>query len=306
MIGSRKRLPPLNTIAAFEASARLMSFTAAATELNLTQGAVSRQIQRLEERLDAPLFDRKHKKIVLTNAGEIFYHAICESLVSIKRAVIEIERLNNTQVTIAASLAMSSFWVMPALLKLKNELPEINVSILASDSVADPLSGFVDLAIRYGDGNWPGLRATKLFDEKIFPVCSKAYELNNRIDSIEKILQCRLIEVMSENSICGSWEEWLSRFGYPNRIDKSQLLLVSNFDLAYRAAEAGEGIALAWNYGPQEMLKSQRLVRPIGEFVATGLAEYLVERLAPRNDHTVERIRKILISFSESDGSAIF
>ncbi|MCY1509852.1 Glycine cleavage system transcriptional activator [compost metagenome] len=306
MSGSRKRLPPLNTIAAFEASARLMSFTSAAAELSLSQGAVSRQIQRLEERIGTALFERRHKKIELTKAGDIFYRAICESLVSIRRAVMDIERLNSTHVTISASLAMSSFWIMPAILKFKHLAPEINISILANDQVMDPSRDAVDLAILYGDGSWPDLNSYKLFDEKIFPVCSETYASEHMIKSIEDLTKCTLIEVVSENSVCGSWEEWFNQAGYTGRLSNTQPLQVSNYDLAYRAAEAGQGITLAWNYGPQEILRSKRLIRPVDEYIDTGMAEYLVTSLSTEERPAIDRVRALLIEYSKGEGSAVF
>ena len=306
MSSSRKRLPPLNTIAAFEASARLMSFTSAAVELSLSQGAVSRQIQRLEERIGTALFERRHKKIELTKAGEIFYRAICESLVSIRRAVMDIERLNSTHVTISASLAMSSFWIMPAILKFKYHTPDINISILGSDHVMDPSRDAVDLAILYGNGAWPDLNAYKLFDEKIFPVCSESYASENMINSIDDLTKCTLIEVISENSVCGSWEEWFSQAGHTEKLSNTQPLQVSNYDLAYRAAEAGQGITLAWNYGPQEILKSKRLIRPIKDYVDTGMAEYLVTSISNEERPAIDRVRKLLIDYSKAEGAAAF
>ncbi|CAI3797984.1 Glycine cleavage system transcriptional activator [Pseudomonas sp. MM221] len=306
MSGSRKRLPPLNTIAAFEASARLMSFTGAAEELSLSQGAVSRQIQRLEERIGTSLFERRHKKIELTRAGDIFYRAICQSLVSIRHAVQDIERLNSSQVSISASLAMSSFWVMPAILKFKQLAPQINVSILANDHVLDPSREAVDLAILYGDGAWPNLKVHKLFDEVIFPVCSPQYAGEHRIETIEDLSRCTLIEVVTVDSVCGSWEEWFSQAGLPGPFSQVPTLKVSNHDLAYRAAEAGQGVTLAWNYGPQEILRSKRLVRPLEAYVATGMAEYLVSACYAEERPTVERVWDLLVAFSQEEGAPVF
>jgi len=303
---SRKRLPPLNTIAAFEASARLMSFTSAAAELSLSQGAVSRQIQRLEERIGTTLFERRHKKIELTKAGTIFYDAICESLVSIRRAVVDIERLNSTHITISASLAMSSFWIMPAILKFKNIAPDINISIVANDQALDPARDAVDLAILYGDGRWPDLNAYKLFEEKICPVCSEDYAREQKIKSLDDLANCTLIEVVSENTSGGSWDEWFSQLGHPGKHSHSQPLQVSNYDLAYRAAEAGQGITLARNYGLQEILKSTHLIRPIDAHVETGMGEYLVTGLNVDPESALFWVRELLIEYSCGEGGAAF
>ena len=306
MNNSKKRLPPLNTIAAFEASARLMSFTSAASELSLSQGAVSRQIQRLEERIGTALFDRRHKKIELTEAGQVFYQAICESLVSIRRAVDNIENMNTSHVTIAASMAMSSFWVMPAALKFRDVYPEINISLRADDHIIDPTRESVDLAIHYGDGHWPHLKTYKLFNEKIFPVCTEDYAREHSIETVDDLVNCTLIDVSAETSICGTWEEWLNMAGATEKSSSIKSIQVSNFDMAYRFAEAGKGVALAWNYGPQEILRSKRLIRPIENHVETGMGEFLVTDPTSTLNPAAEKILTLFLEYAKHDGQALF
>jgi LysR family glycine cleavage system transcriptional activator len=275
MATAKKRLPPLNTIAAFEASARLRSFTLAAKELNLSQGAVSRQIQVLEERLGVDLFIRRHKEIELTKAGVIFQQAIAQSLMSIRRAVSVIENLEKTGVTIAASVAMSSFWLMPLLIDFRDQHPDIDIRILASDQSVDPRREAIDLAIHYGDGHWPGLVKHKLFDEEIFPVCSPDYLKGRTLTSAADLLDEVLIDVETGLSVCSTWEKWLDLAGVECG-QPSSSIRVTNFDLAYRAASAGKGIALAWSYGANDFLREGRLIRPISQTVRTHLSEYIV------------------------------
>lgn len=307
MESSGRRIPPLNTVVAFEAAVRAMSFTAAAKELHLSQGAVSRQIQRLEERLGTPLFERRNKKIVLTRAGEIFYAAIGESLAAVRRAVYEIERLNTTRVSLSASMAMASFWVMPALLLLRERQPSISeVSLLAEDRAADPLRDDVDLAILYGDGNWPGLTAHRLFDEKVFPVCSKAYLERHPIRTPADLADATLIDVMRTSSVCGTWSRWLERAGITRAERTPPALTVSSFELAYRAAEAGQGVALTWNYGCDEVFQRFGLVRPVSDYVETGLGEYLVLDSAKPQSDTLRTVLDTLLEYARTDGGPIF
>jgi len=271
----RKRLPPLNTIAAFEASARLMSFTRAAEELHLSQGAVSRQIQVLEERMGVALFNRRHKEIQLTRAGLIFQQAIAQSLNSIRRAVTVIEALDTSTVTIAASNAMASFWLMPAIIDFRTQHPDIDIRVLASNIPVDPWKDPVDLAIRYGDGQWPNVTKVKLFDEEIFPVCSPKYLENHRIDSIQDLPKTELIELEADISAFNSWNTWFEMAGMqPGQLHKS--LTLSNYDLVYRAACSGKGVALAWSYGIPHESRETLLVKPLGNSVKTGLSEYII------------------------------
>ncbi len=274
MATSRRRLPPLNTVAAFEASARHLSFTRAAEELHLSQGAISRQIQVLEERLGVPLFSRRHKEIQLTKAGGIFQNAIAESLNSIRRAVSTIEMLDVQTVTIAASVGMSSFWLMPAMLAFSDQHPDINIRVHASDHLIDPTREPVDLMIKYGDARFPGMTSVKLFDEEVFPICSIGYREAHEISCPEDLIRQTLIEYDDGLSAFGSWENWLklAKVGY-SVIHPSMNL--SNYDLVYRAICAGKGVGLTWSYVIAEEVRDTLLVRPLDISVKTGLAEHI-------------------------------
>jgi LysR family transcriptional regulator, glycine cleavage system transcriptional activator len=271
----RKRLPPLNTISAFEASARLMSFTKAAEELHLSQGAISRQIQVLEERMGVPLFNRRHKEIQLTRAGLIFQQAIAQSLHTIRRAVTMIEALDTSSVTIAASNAMANFWLMPAIFEFRSQHPTIDIRVLASNTPVDPWQEPVDLAIRYGDGHWPNLMKVRLFEEEIFPVCAPEYQQQHNIKSIQDLIDCELIEYESDTAESNSWDTWLENAGLQLSTVRKDLTL-SNYDLVYRAACSGKGVALAWTYGVPQEDRDSLLVRPLDVSVKTGLCEYII------------------------------
>lgn len=271
----RKRLPPLNTISAFEASARLMSFTKAAEELHLSQGAVSRQIQVLEERMGVPLFNRRHKEIQLTRAGLIFQQAIAQSLNTIRRAVTMIETLETSTVTIAASNAMANFWLMPAIFEFRSQQPNIDIRVLASNTPVDPWQEPIDLAIRYGDGHWPNLTKVKLFEEEIFPVCAPGYQQAHSIETLEDLLECELIEYDSDTAESNSWDTWFENAGLHVGAVRKNLTL-SNYDLVYRAAYSGKGVALAWAYGVPQEDRESLLVRPLDISVKTGMCEYII------------------------------
>lgn len=269
---SKKRLPPLNTITAFDASARLMSFTKAADELHMSQGAISRQVQVLEARLGVALFSRNHKEIKLTKAGTIFQLAISQSLSSIKRAVAVIEALETNTVTIAASVAMSSFWLMPAVIAFRSLHPEINVRVIASNQPVDPRKEAVDFAIRYGDGNWPGVEKEWLVDEIIFPICSREYLKTRTINSVNDLFSETLIDLDDGISCC--WESWFEMQGIDMQPAR-RAIRVSNHDLAHRAVCGNEGVALGWNYGIPRDVRETILVRPLAARLKTGYSEFL-------------------------------
>lgn len=221
------------------------------------------------------LFNRRHKEIQLTRAGFIFQQAIAQSLNTIRRAVTMIEALDTSTVTIAASNAMASFWLMPAIIDFRSQHPDIDIRVLASNTPVDPWQDPVDLAIRYGDGHWPNVTKVKLFDEEIFPVCTPAYREEHCINSLKDLMVCELIELDSNITDFNSWDAWFEKVGAPHGALHKNLTL-SNFDLVYRAACSGKGVALAWSYGIPDEARETLLVRPLDISVKTGLSEYII------------------------------
>lgn len=277
-----------------------MSFTKAALELHLTQGAISRQIQLLEQRLGVPLFKRRHKEISLTPAGVVFKEAIAQSLDTIRRAVSVIENNESRSVIIRASVAMSSYWLMPGLFSFKDEQPDINIRILALDQAIDSKQETADLVIRYGDGRWDGLDAIKLFDEEIFPVCAPQYLIGKSLDVPGDLINEELI-ALDSNEVFGSvrsWSDWFHLVGHNVNLPQPSIR-VSNYDLSVRAACAGKGIALAWRYGVKEELSTGKLVRPIPISALTGNGEYLIVGPGCANNDDVMKLVRWLNRYAE-------
>jgi len=270
-----KKLPPLHAMTAFEASARHLSFTRAALELHLSQSAVSRQIQGLEQQLGAPLFERQHKNIALTRAGVIFYETVSQSLTNIRQSVQDIRNLSSSRVTIAATTGMASFCLIPAILRFRQQHPEVYVQVLATDDAIDPRREFIDFSIRYGDGNFPGFTTIKLFEEEIFPVCSKSYLEKRGIRKITDLSQEVLIDFNPCTSPYGTWADWLHR-AHIGRPKLNIGLQFSSHDLVYRAMCSGAGVALCWAYTIPADVRETLLTRPMNVTVKTGMSEYIV------------------------------
>lgn len=275
MATSEKRLPPLNAIVAFEAAARHLSFTRAAAELHLSQSAVSRQVQGLEGHLGTALFQRQHKDLKLTRAGAIFHDTVGQCLSDIRQSIHNIENLSSSNVTIAASVGMSSFWLMPAILEFREKFPDINIRVIATDELPDVHREHIDLSIRYGDGNWPGLAAVKLLNEELFPVCSIDYLKRQGISRVSDLSKETLIDLDKSLSPFGRWSTWLHKAQI--RLPSLPIAMVlSNYDLVYRALCSGKGIGLAWSYAIPIEVRENLLVRPMDAVVRTGLGEYIV------------------------------
>src|SRR5262249_23700391 len=175
MKGLRRKLPPPNSIIAFEAAARHQSFKLAARELNVTQAAVSRQIKTLEDHLGLAVFRRVRRTVQLTSEGKRLHEAVMAGLDHIPEIVNQLQQINAPPPrTVATTLAFSSFWHIRRIPDFRARFPEIELRIIASDANLDLLAEGVDVAVRYGSGEWQELSATRLFAAEVFPVCSRS------------------------------------------------------------------------------------------------------------------------------------
>src|SRR5499427_6628752 len=170
-----RRLPPLNGLKAFEAAARSESFTRAAQELNVTQGAVSHQVKALEATLGVKLFNREQQRLVMTAAGRDYLAVVRDAL---DRIAVGTERLVQRQtsgaLTVSTSPDFAAKWLVHRLGRFAESHPEIDLRVSAIAHHVDFAREDVDVAVRHGDGHWPGLHVTRLCSEQLFAVCSPA------------------------------------------------------------------------------------------------------------------------------------
>lgn len=176
-----RRLPPLNAIKAFEAAARHESFTRAAEELSVTQGAVSHQVKALEAQLGLKLFNRERQRLAITEAGRDYLAVVRDAL---DRIAIGTERLLQRQtsgvLTVSTSPDFAAKWLVHRLGRFSEAHPDIDLRISATMHHVDFAREDVDLAVRHGDGRWSGLDATRLCHEDLFPVCSPKLQIGRR------------------------------------------------------------------------------------------------------------------------------
>ena len=175
-MGTRRKLPPLTALTAFESAARLESFTKAANELGVTQAAVSRQIHLLEAYFGCALFVRGHRKVELTDKGRVLALASQDAFDIIASSVSEVTTdAQDVDLTIAATVAFSHFWLLPRISEFSRNHPGINLRILTQDSFPNIESAEIDIAIRFGSGMWADGQASLLFEDEVFPVCSPSF-----------------------------------------------------------------------------------------------------------------------------------
>lgn len=276
---TKERLPSLGLLNTFEVAARHLSFTRAAEELCLTQGAVSRQIKALEEQVGVALFVRKHRSITLSLEGTELYNVVLHSLDEIGSCLETIRKaVDFPQITVAASVSFAYFWLMPRLEKFSEVFPDIDLRVLASDQKVDLSRDEADVAILVGRGQWEGVQAEFLFGEKVYPVCSPGYlAVHPELRQVSDMLDQTLLHMDSGGNIWGGvdWQTWLAKQGVKGT-PKRRGIRMNSYPVILQAAQAGRGIALGWSYIVDEMVAEGHLVCPVDEQpLETGSGYYV-------------------------------
>lgn len=269
------RLPPLNALRAFEASARHLSFTRAADELFVTQAAVSHQIKSLEEYLGIKLFMRKNRALLLTEEGQAYFSDIKDIFTSILDATEKLlARGAKGAITLSLPPSFAIHWLVPKLNAFNVLHPDIDVRIKAVDQPDGLLTEDVDVAIYYGRGQWPKIQADKLHTEYLIPVCSPlVFNGSKPLDSPEDLSQHTLLHDSSRRD----WKRWFKQLDI-----KSDNLnhgpIFSHSSMILQAAIHGQGVALAHNILAKQDIDAGRLISPFSEVLVNKSAYYVVCR----------------------------
>lgn len=264
--GTSTRLPSLDLVRGFEAAARLGSFTEAAAALHLTQSAVSRQVQTLESQLGVPLFERRHRRIVLTEAGEAFYRAAREALRLLGDAAERIRQDAAIRaVTVTCTYGFASLWLVPRLMDFRDRHPDIEVRIAASNRMVDIDRERIEFAVRYCTADLMPRGTVKLFDEEVFPVCSPELPRPGRplaspADLVHHVL---LHHAEDHDWPTGSWTVWLETQQLPS-LRPAGSLRFNQYDQLIQAALEGQGVALGVGPLIRRHLLQGRLVALFG------------------------------------------
>ena len=264
----RHRLPPPNSIVAFEAAARNGSFTLAAEELGVTQAAVSRQIRRIEEFLGLELFRPSGRGRVLTEEGREMFDAVTIGLTHVAATASRLmARAKSPYLTIGMPLAFASLWFGPRIEAFRAAHPEIDLRILTDNTDIDPAEKNIDVAIRYGDGNWPHLRVLPLVGIRVRPVCSPDYlARRGPLRTIDDLWSATLLDRNVESEFSVSWGQWFQMAGIrpPETLRRT---VFDNYEVMIRAAVAGGGVALGVDLLVRDLVDKEFLVFPLSEEV---------------------------------------
>ena len=294
------RLPSLNGLRAFEAAARHLSFTLAASELNVTQTAISHQIRRLEEELGIRLFIRQNRALALTPEARDYLPGVRAAFNDLRLATDRLLRKDDDKVLTVSTLAsLAAKWLLPRLTDFQEQHPGIDVRITTSTSLVDFQRDNVDAAIRYGRGQWPGLRADWLMADELFPVCSPSLLRGDKpLRRPEDLRNHALLHTSNSNS--DDWRLWLTAAGLPADIARQPGITFDMIFMTIQAAIDGIGVAMGRTSYVQDDIAKGRLVVPFKIALPADAGFYLVAPEGRREVPKLTAFRQWLIAATQN------
>ena len=278
-----RQTPPIQLLPAFEAAARHLSFKKAADELCVTAPAIGQKIRAFEEWLQAPLFERHTRQVRLTREGEFYFEVARQVMAAHRNGYIAYRRqFNRSALRVSAPLFVAQELIMPRYLQFRDYVQDIELRLEARMSFADFETESIDAAVRFGDGNWPGLACRKLCDAFVAPVCSPSYAASHCFTAIEQLPEHRLI--YAEPAIV----EWERLFGGEPRAAGAERIICDSYLAALKAASNGLGVALAILPTANGWVNDRRLTLPFPMQISTGKSYWLVTPKSRRSRPEIE------------------
>jgi len=293
----RRRLPPLNSLKAFEVVARHSSFRNAANELHVTPAAVSQQIKTLEDHLGRKLVRRHSGGYSLTADALVGLQDLRDAFERLSSAVQKISAADQRMLRISTVPSLAAAWLVPRLPLFRERHPTLDVLLHASYDVVDFEHSTFDMGVRYGGGAYPGLASQRLFVDEIFPVCSPRLLGRAEIDSSVDLRGLPLLHTHWNPPVgkWPGWEEWLQAAGITG-INVKKGPRFSDGSMALQAAVDGQGIALASQALALDHLAAKRLVKPFEVSLLTDFGYYLVCAKARANEPDLIAFRRWLFA----------
>ena len=298
----------LNALRAFEASARHQSFSLAAQELNVTPAAVGQLVRTLEDWLGSPLFVRSTSGRARLVTTEVAEQALPDIRAGLERLAVGLERLRSGSaggvLTVTVSPAFAAKWLLPRIERFQAAWPETDLRLDTSLKPVDFVAQRIDVGVRYGRGQWPGLAAEKLMDEEVYPVCAPALLATATLQAPGDLRGQVLIHDQSVDTSTGfaSWQAWLRHAGVQG-VPTDRGLRINNSAAVLQAAIDGQGVARARSVMAHDDLAAGRLVRLFPQVrLESALAYYVVYRPECIAQPKVAAFRDWLLR--EADGPA--
>jgi DNA-binding transcriptional LysR family regulator len=280
----------LNGLRALEAAGRLGNLRAAAEELGVTIGAVSQQILKAEEQFGRSLFERHPKGLKPTAFGQDVLRYLSSGFAEISAGLALAERRREGVLTVSVAPVFASKWLVWRLQHFREQHPDIRIRIDADVSLVDPGSSDVDVCIRVGRGGWSNVKAEKLIDQLVFPVCSPAMA-----EGLHDPRDLATVPIIREPKPMFGWNAWLA----PNGLDESILgdgPVFSDASLCLDAAVAGQGVFLGWETLACDAIAMERLAAPFPDRYETGISYWFVTSRSAPSTRAVGAFREWLKS----------
>jgi len=271
----------LNGLRAVEAVGRLGSLAAAADELGVTVGAVSQLVIKCEAQLGRAVFERKNRGIFPTAFGRTILPQLATAFQALDVAISLSRRQAAAVLTISVAPVFAAKWLVPRLAGWSRRFPDVTIRLDASVHLVDPDTSDVDLGLRVGDGNWPGVTTEFLLAQEVFPVCAPAVAAR-----LARPRDLYRVPIVRDANSTLTWDTWLAPFG----LDAGRLQDGNSFTdaaLALDAAIAGQGVLLAWQTLAADALRAGTLVAPFPGRAPTGLAYWFITSARRREPKTV-------------------
>ena len=295
----RRNLPSISALSSFDAAARHQSFTLAAQELNLTQSAVSRQVKELEQTVGAALFRRTGREVVLTRAGKRMAADVATELDNIRRFMLRAVSAAgmNSTLRVATLPAFATLWLIPRLQDFFETHMDLEVSFSTRLKPFDLNAEGFDLAIHFGQENWPNTVMQKFFSERMVPVASPSFVAEHKITCFDDTYQLPLLHTSSRPS---AWQDFLKQTG---RVDRAFLTgrYFDQFSMVIAAAQASLGVGLLPKYLIEKELAAGSLVVISGDELVTENSYYLVTPPG-QVDENVQKFCEWMMAQVPSDG----
>jgi LysR family transcriptional regulator, glycine cleavage system transcriptional activator len=289
-----RRPPPLTALRSFEAAARRLSFAEAARELFVTPAAVSHQIKRLESHLALPLFERHNRMVVLTEAGARLAGSLHTLFAELDEALAQIKQPKEPTIRVSALPSLAAKWLVPRLHRFEAAHPKLTVRIDTSDHLVNFAYERIDVALRYGPGNYPGLQVARLMGANAFPVCSPGLLVDDQrpLKKATDLRRHTLLHDESSNRSKGvpNWAMWL-KAADANNVDSRRGPVFGSIHLAIEAALAGHGVALGVEPLVEHDLRSGRLVRPFELELENAFSFWIICQRKRAQDPVIRKFR---------------
>jgi len=290
-----RHLPPLNSLKNFEAAGRLLSFTLAAKELNVTQAAVSHQIKVIEDYLGVALFGRYPRKLVLTEQGKTLLPEITGVFDKLSNAISGVcQEPLSKMVSVRLAPSFAAKWLSPRLKYFWLQHPEIDLCLYHAHPAVNFSREEIDIAVTYGRGDWPNLVVEPILSLDFYPVCAPSFMSNDKpLRTIDNLRYYTLLH--DANYEC--WTDWVKLAGVDN-INTHKGTIIDDTNVLIQAAVDGQGVALGSTTFVQDLIDAGRLVKPFDITLVNDFAYYIVCPPAHLKNPSVQAFRDWLLGLA--------